>query len=167
MLTRAQQILIKRAQQEARLDDADYRSAIATVSGHGDCTSSKDARLTDQNVDNLLSYFEAIHWRKVDAGELQASCKPTAVFRKKGYWAAKNTRGNTSRDRHVAADLAHQVVALEDELARLGCGFAYFSKIQNNIVPFSVPLYLCALKRTLAAKQKKSANVAASDAAPW
>ena len=155
MLTRAQQILLKRAQQEAKLSDLDYRDAVALVSGMADCRSSTDARLTDGPVDNLLSYFEAILWRKVDAGELQASCKPTAVFRQRGFWAARNRKGNTSRDRHVELECAKQVVALEDEMHTLGFGFSYLTAIQNNIQPWSVVNYLAALKRTLASKRKK------------
>lgn len=160
MLTRAQQILLKRAQHEAGLDDPDYRTAVATVSGMPDCTSSKDARLTDAHLDNLLSYFEAIHWRKVDAAELQPSCKPDAVFRQRGFWATRNRRGDTSRDRHARDAAAHEVNRLEDELMKLGYGLAYLSTIQNNIVPFSVVLYAAALKRTLAAKRRKQINSA-------
>jgi hypothetical protein len=156
MLTRGQQILLKRAQQQAALDDVDYRSAIATVSGHEDCRSSTDPRLTDENADNLLSYFEAIHWRKVDSSELQPSCKPLAVFRKRGYWAAKNRKGDNSRDRHATVQAGYQCQALEDELAKFGCGFGYFQAIQNRIVPFSVVKYRAALERTLRAKQRKA-----------
>jgi hypothetical protein len=154
MLTRPQQILLKRAQQEAGLSDSDYREAIATVSGHADCRSSTDPRLTDENADNLLSYFEAIHWRRVDSGELQPSCKPLAVFRQRGYWAGKNRKGNTSRDRHTNIEVGHAVNALEDELMRMGYGLQYLSAIQNKIIPFSVVKYHAALKRTLAAKRK-------------
>lgn len=125
------------------------------MSGMADCRSSTDARLTDAHVDNLLSYFEAILWRKVDAGELQASCKPTAVFRQRGFWASRNRKGNTSRDRHVELECAKQVVALEDELHALGFGFSYLTAIQNHIQPWSVVNYLAALKRTLASKKKK------------
>lgn len=155
MLTRAQQILLKRAQHEARLSDADYRDAVATVSGMADCRSSTDARLADAHVDKLLSYFEAIHWRGVDAGELQASCKPTAVFRQRGFWAGRNRPGHTSRDRHVELELGRQVLAVEAELQALGFGFSYLTAIQNRIQPWSVVNYLAALKRTLASKRKK------------
>lgn len=161
MLTRAQQILLKRAQQEAGLDDADYRSAIATVSGHEDCRSSTDPRLTDENADKLLSYFEAIHWRKVDARQLQPSCKPLAVFRQRGYWAGKNRKGNTSRDRHANIEIGHAVNALEDELMKMGYGLTYLSAIQNRIVPFSVVNYHAALKRTLAAKRRAAVSKSA------
>jgi hypothetical protein len=154
MLSRRQQILLKRAQREAALSDSDYREAIATVSGHSDCRSSTDPRLTDENVDGLLSFFEAIHWRKVDSGELQASCKPLAVFRRKGYWLNKNRKGNTSRDRHTNVEVGHAVNALEDEMMRMGYGLQYLSAIQNKIVPFSVVKYHAALKRTLASKRK-------------
>jgi hypothetical protein len=54
---------LKRAQAQAALDDADYREAIATVSGITDCRSSTDARLSDRNVDILMAYFEAIYWK--------------------------------------------------------------------------------------------------------
>lgn len=51
MITRAQQILLKRAQAQAGLDDADYRDAIEAVSGIPGCRSSKDSRLTDRHID--------------------------------------------------------------------------------------------------------------------
>jgi len=155
MISRAQQILLKRAQAEAALDDADYRQAISVVSGMSDCRSSTDARLTDRHVDNLLSYFEAIHWRAVDAGALQPSCKPNAVFKQPGYWSAKNPGGNTSRDRFGARNLQPKVTALENELTELGFGFSYLLAIQNHIQPFSLAKYLGALTRTVAAKRNK------------
>lgn len=154
MLTRRQQILIKRAQQAAALSDEEYRDAVALVSGMPDCRSSKDARLTDGQVDNLLAYFEAIHWRKVDSGAVQPSCKPDAVFRQRDYWATKNIHGNTSRDRY--ADNSHQaaVTDLENQMHALGFGMGYLRAIQNRIQPFSLAKYAAALKRTLAYKQK-------------
>ena len=158
MLTRAQQILIKRAQAQAGLDDAEYRTSVATVSGMEDCTSSKDARLTDAHVDNLLSYFEAIFWRRVDSGELQPTCKPDAVFRQRGYWAGKNQRGHTSRDRYVDASLQGDVKQLESDLTSLGYGFAYLQAIQNRIRPFSLVKYRSALVRTLDSKRTRLDN---------
>jgi hypothetical protein len=155
MLTRAQQILLKRAQAEAALDDADYREAIATVSGMADCRSSTDVRLSDRHADNLLAYFEAIHWRKVDGRMLQPSCKANAVFRQRGYWASKNPKGNTSRDRFGEDNLQRDVAALEQELADLGCGMAYCRAIQNKIQPFSLAKYLGTLNRTVKAKRKR------------
>jgi len=140
------------------LDDADYRDTIATVSGMADCRSSKDARLTDRHVDNLLGYFEAIFWGKVDAGALQPGCKPNAVFRQRGYWAGKNRRGDTSRDRYVAQTVESQVADLERQLAEFGCGLSYLQAIQQRMqrggAPFSLVKYASALKRTLEAKQR-------------
>jgi hypothetical protein len=161
MLSRAQQILLKRAQAEAALDDADYRDAIATVSGMADCRSSTDARLTDRHVDNLLSYFEAIFWKKFDATSpltetMQAVRKANAIFRQRGYWASKNPKNNTSRDRYGETNLQPAVSALEAELAGLGCGMAYCRAIQNKIVPFSLAKYLGALNRTVKAKRAKA-----------
>jgi len=95
MLSRPQQILLKRAQREAGLPDDEYRDALQTVTG---CRSSKDPQLTDRHLDLLLGYFEAIHWRKVDAGqhvfagELQPPCRPNAVFRQRGFTGRPKTR---------------------------------------------------------------------------
>lgn len=155
MLTRRQKILLKRAQAEAGLDDADYREAIATVSGWPDCRSSKDARLTDGQFDAVISYFEAIHWQRVDSGALQPACKPDAVFRQRGYWQSKNRRANTSRDRYVAREMEGRVRAAESRLMELGCGLAYLQAIQNRIGrPLSLVNYAAALERTLAAKER-------------
>lgn len=85
----------------------------------------------------------------------QQSCKPTAVFRQRGYWASKNPKGNTSRDRYGETNLQPAVTALEQELAELGCGMAYCHAIQNKIQPFSLAKYLGALKRTVKAKRAK------------
>ena len=73
MLSRPQQILLKRAQREAGLSDDEYRDALQTVTG---CRSSTAPALTDRHLDKVLAYFEAIHWRNVDAGELQPSSSP-------------------------------------------------------------------------------------------
>jgi len=159
-LSSAQKGFIKRAQIEAGITDFDYRSSLATVSGMADCTSSTDPRLTDRHFDLLMGFFEAIHWRAVDAGTLQPSCKANAVFRKKGYWAAKNPRGNTSRDRYAGGDLSQKIAQVEAELAKHGYGLAYFQAIQNNLRRnggFSPAAYLGAIKRTLASKTCKAA----------
>ena len=89
MLSRRQQILLKRAQREAGLSDNDYRDALQTVAG---CRSSTSPVLTDRHMDKVLAYFEAIHWRAVDAGKLQPSCSATAVFRQ-GYYAGPGGDG--------------------------------------------------------------------------
>jgi hypothetical protein len=160
MLTRDQQILIKRAQAQAKIGDAEYRDAVALVSGIADCRSSKDARLTDGHLDKLMAYFEAIYWRKVavESGAvsrcLQGHLKPGAVFQKPGYWASKNQTGNTSRDRYVDGTKRSEAADLEAELGKLGYGSTYVAAIQRNIRPFSQVAYVAALKRTLNAKQK-------------
>jgi hypothetical protein len=151
MSSRDQQIMIKRAQLQAALSDDEYRDAIAMVSGMADCRSSKDGRLTDGHIDNLMAYMEAIYWRKVD---LQQPCKAGAIFQQRGYWANKNQRGNTSRDRYVAKEKSDEATALENELHALGFGLAYVSAIQRNIQPFTMLAYVAALKRTLKAKQR-------------
>ena len=134
-------------------------SEQAMISAMPDCRSSKDKRLTDGHLDNLLSYFEAIYWRKADQPEtgLQGHLNPRAVFVKRGYWASKNQRGNTSRDRFVTAEKQTEAADLEQELHALGFGLSYVQGIQRNIVPFSQVAYVAALKRTLNAK-KHAAN---------
>ncbi len=156
MFSRPQQILLKRAQREAGLSDSEYRDALETVAG---CRSSKDSRLTDRQLDLLLGYFEAIHWRKLDAGELQPACRADAVFRQRGYWAAKNTRRETSRDRYTKLNLVRAIASLEGELAALGFGAEYCASIRRNVTkgredPHALHLYRAALVRTLSAKQR-------------
>lgn len=160
-LSRAQQILLKRAQKEAGLSDFDYRASIAVVSGEDDCVSSTDPRLADRHLDALLAYFEAIFWKGVEAGTLQASCKPTAVFRQRGFWAARNQKGNTSRDRFGEANLKPQIAALERELASLGFGHHYLMAIQNKLPRNAdggivLSAYLGTLDRTVKSKRKLS-----------
>jgi hypothetical protein len=158
MISRAQQILIKRAQAQARIGDEEYRDAVALVSGIADCRSSKDKRLTDGHVDKLLSYFETIYWKQVDAGEpLKDHFKPIAVFRKRGYWASKNQKGNTSRDRYMDASKQTEAADLEAQLYALGFGLSYVQAIHRRIQPFTQAAYVAALKRTLDAK-KRAAN---------
>ncbi len=156
MLSRPQQILLKRAQREAELDDAEYRDALQTVAG---VRSSKDAPLSDRHLDLLLGYFEAIHWRKVDAGELQPSGSLTAVFRQRDYWASKNSRQETSRDRYTRSNVEREIAVLESRLADLGFGESYCLSIRQKATHGSQDahsqfLYRAALRRTLTAKAR-------------
>ena len=156
MITRHQQILIKRAQREASLDDADYREALETVSG---LRSTKAPGMTDRHVDLFLAYVEAIFWRKVDAGALQPSGKADAVFRQRRYWAAKNPGQQTSRDRYTQSTLESGIARLEAALAELGFGQSYCEAICQNATggvtdPSARYLYKVALERTLRSTQK-------------
>lgn len=153
MLSRRQLILLKRAQAEAGLDDADYRDALAVSSGMDDCRSSTDPRLTDEHMDVILAYFEAVYWYRAD--RLQPGCKHGAeVFRSRGFWADRNRRGNTSRDRYVNRSLKGEIAALERELNDMGFGLSYVRAIQNNIRPFALISYAAALRRTVSSKRK-------------
>jgi hypothetical protein len=161
MLSRPQQILLKRAQREAALADGEYRDALEIVSG---CRSSKDAAIMDRQLDLLLGYFEAIHWRKVDAGELQPSCSAIAVFRQRGYWAAKNTRQETSRDRFTNFNLGQAIGDLERKFEALGFGKSYCESIRKNSThgrsdAHALHLYRAALERTLNAKARRKEAV--------
>jgi hypothetical protein len=167
MVTRPQQILIKRAQREAGLVDAEYRDALETVSG---CRTTTDPRMTDRHVDLALAYFEAIYWRGVDSGALPGPCKADAIFRQRGFWAAKNPGNSTSRDRYATNAVTEEIAHLESALADLGFSAAYCAAIREKIAPgcedvHSLHLYKAALRRTLKAKQKK-ANLLHQMAAP-
>ena len=156
MLSRAQQILLKRAQREAGLGDEEYRHALGLVAG---CRSSKDAALSDRHLDLLLGFFEAVHWRAVDAGELQPPCSAKAVFRIRGYWSRKNTRLETSRDRFTRSNIEHEIAEFESALAALGFGETYCRSIRDKVTrgrhdSQSQFHYIAALRRTLASKER-------------
>jgi hypothetical protein len=161
MISRAQQILLKRAQSQAGLSDADYRQALSDVTALPQCRSSKDPRLTDDHVDSVLSYFEAIYWRAVDSGTLQPPCNRTAVFQKRGYWASKNQRGNTSRDRYTAQSVPDLVNSLEQEMFNLGFGLHYCQAIKSHTT--TLRGYIAALNRTLSAKRNSTAPKASPE----
>ena len=158
-LSRAQQILLKRAQAEAGIADGEYRASLESVTGLPGCSSSKDARLTDGQLDQMLAYFEAIFWRKVDLENwhLRVGGGAFPVFQRRNYWSDKNRRGNTSRDRHVAANLAEQITILETQMTGQGLTIEYLAGIRANIQPFSLINYLAALKRTLNSRSKSAA----------
>lgn len=152
MLTRPQQITLKRAQQQAGIADQEYRETLAFLSKLPGCSSSTDPRLTDEHFDILMAYFEAIYWNRQDRPAPGA----TSPFRQKGYWARKNPKGNTSRDRYTDETIGAEIAKLENELNSLGFGFRYTQTIQNKIQPFSLFKYKAALERTLQAKRKKA-----------
>jgi len=159
MLSKRQRILIKCAQREAGLSDEEYRDALLAVTMT--CRSSTDPRLTDRHCDRILAYMEAIYWRGVETGTLQLVCKANAVFRKKGFWALRNSKDETSRDRYATAKVSAEIASLETALQNLGFGRAYCAAIRTNSGGSNSDLrglyqYCAALKRTLQAKQNKA-----------
>ena len=130
MVSRAQQILVKRAQREAGLSDADYRDVLE-MACH--CRSTKDLGFNNRAVDLVVAFMEAIHWRKVDQGLLPAPCSADAVFWQRGYWQKRNPKGSTSRDRWNQASLASQISQLEAELGALGFGPEYCAGIRRRV----------------------------------
>lgn len=160
-LSRKQQILLKRAQAEAGLPDAEYRDAIEIVTALPGCRSSKDTRLSDAHLDALLSYFEAIFWHRVDTENwhLQSPCKGLGdVFQRRAFWAERNQKCNTSRDRFAASRWQSEIAVAEKQLGDLGFGSAYLLAIRSNVSPFNSVAYLAALRRTL--KSKRISNSA-------
>ncbi|HEX3857690.1 MAG TPA: hypothetical protein VHY30_10400 [Verrucomicrobiae bacterium] len=149
--------MLKRAQREAASSDDDYREALEMIAG---CQSSKSPALTDRHLDKLLGYFEAIHWRAVDAGTLQRCGSTTAVFRQRGFWAARNTNQETSRDRWTGLNSGRTVADLEKEMAALGFGQGYCAAIRKKVAngrddAHALHLYRAALQRTLNAKTRR------------
>ena len=93
-----------------------------------------------------------IYWRGVDSGALQPRCKPNSPFRKRGYWAGKNRRDSTSRDRYAAQQLATQIIVCEDRLAALGFGGNHLRAILEKTGAGMG--YWAALRRTISFKEE-------------
>jgi hypothetical protein len=64
---------------------------------------------------------------------LQPSCKADAVFQQRGFWAAKNTRLEASRDRYMKGRINDEIGALEVSLAQLGFGESYCAAIREKV----------------------------------
>lgn len=155
MLTNEQKKLLHMAKAEAELDDADYRESLATIAG---VSSSTDPELGNELLDVLLAYFEAICWRKKDAGQLQGTCKPR-IFTVRGFWASRNRRENTSRDRYNHITIQIRIEELEQALATLGYGPEYCAAIREKVTRGSETAqalyhYSIALERTYTSKQR-------------
>lgn len=157
MLSNSQKSLVKRAQRECQLSEAEYRDALEAAAG---VRSSTDPRMTDRGVDLVLAYLEAIYWCRVDAGDLQPSGKPGAVFTVRGFWKGRNPRGNTTRDRYNGQLSPHsKILELESRLQDLGFDANYCSAIREKVTHSrqddrSLHAYVAALKRTLSSKEK-------------
>lgn len=153
MLTPSQIRLVKMAQRLAGLADDDYHSALACSTGLLDVTSSKDPRLGDDQFDRFMGYVEAIYWRAVDHKDIAHAGK--MPFLRRGYWAAKNRAGNTSRDRHSAEELQARCTAAETELRSLHLKPAgWFAEVRRRTGP-GWPYY-AALQRTLNSLRRAS-----------
>lgn len=137
--------LVKAAQRAAKLSEADYHTALAAAARLPGCCSSKDPRLGDTEFDSLLSYLEAIYWRKVHRGEDVAA--RARVFRVEGYWRRKNTRNHNSRDRYAEDNLKARLARAENALLAAGKDPHYLRAIRHRVGTDRG--YLAALERTL------------------
>jgi hypothetical protein len=159
MLSADQKKLIKMAQRDLGLPDDEYRETLRSFFGVESCTAPE---LGDEHLDKLLKFWEAVYWREVDrqrGGEGHTSASalpitfPSRVFSTKGFWQARNQPGNTSRDRYIQLGIEAEIGAAELQLRRFGLPPSYCHAIRAKIKnPYQ---YLAALKRTIAAKQKK------------
>jgi hypothetical protein len=78
-------------------------------------------------------------------------------FRARGFWANKNTKESTSRERFAAQAIASEIQELEAQLDAIGYGGQYCARILENIStagPQRLVNYRAALRRTLNAKRK-------------
>ncbi len=158
MLSNAQKSLLKQAQRQAGIDDAEYRDTLQLLTG---CQSSTDPDFSNSDLDKVLAYFEAVYRRQVDTGRLPAPSGHKAVLSKEGFWAARNRRGNTSRDRHGYAGLTAELEALEHDLGELGYGPGYCAAIKQKVTHGRADRQAlqhdrAALVRTLNSKRKKT-----------
>lgn len=152
MLSNPQKSLIKRAQRQAVLDDADYRALLREFAG---VESSTDAKLGNSQFDIIMAHIEATYWFRVDSGALKHVFRSNAPFLQRGYWASKNPPGQTSRDRYAAADLAAEIEAAESNLAASGANASYLAGIRRR-VGGSDRKYLAALRRTIDSRSAKA-----------
>jgi hypothetical protein len=169
MLSNDQKSLLKRAQRQADLPDSEYREALRLIAG---VNSSTDPGIGDRHLDRLMAYFEAIYWRKIENEKhpdpdclVRNGCKRQWLpFLARGYWANKNTKQETSRERFVAGNMADDIVRLESELHSLGYNMAYVVRIRLNVMqgrgtPRDMRNYKAVLERTINSKRKKLENV--------
>src|SRR3954463_1617304 len=130
MLSNDQKAVLKRAQREARLSDAEYRECVETVSG---LTTSMAPEFSDRHLVKALAFLEAIFWRKVDLKELPGPANREAVFSTRDFWKSRNTQMETSRDRFAAEQARLRIQAFEEGLAEFGCGADYCATIRQKV----------------------------------
>lgn len=149
MLTPAQKSLVKRAQRQAQLDDADYRDLWRVITGWEDCDTSTDPRIGDRHVDKMMGMLEAIYWRRVDQAHLVHAPTKHATFLGRDYWARRNQAGNTTRDQHAAKRLAGECNALALQLQAAGYPLKKIWGITNKLQGKGPVALKAALSRTL------------------
>ncbi len=152
MLSNPQKALLKRAQRQARLDDAEYRDTLELCCGGA--RSSTDPRISNEQWDQTVAFIEAIYWRGVEEGRFHPPGNRFDPFQKPGYWAAKNTRSENSRDRYTEKQLASEIHELELQLLDEGLSRAYCEAIKRRTGNFFLH-YRAALQRTLAARKRQ------------
>lgn len=156
-LTNAQKSLCKRAQRQADVPDAEYREAWRQITGLADCDTSTDPRLGNRELDKMMSYMEAIYWRRIDERTLQVGAyNRHHPFRTRGYWSARNRKIETSRDRFLAGAASGNVIGLERNLSLAGYDPKNLEGIRRRMdgkTPFA---HRAALQRTLNALKNKN-----------
>ena len=158
MLTNPQKALLKRAQRQAGIPDAEYREHLHLLAG---VRSSTDPKMSNEHFDLLMPLFEAFYWCAVDSGTRPAPENfRDPVFAVRGFWAARNTKGNTTRDRFNGEDLRGRIAALENDLAALGRDEFYCGAIRRKVTrgrddARALQAYCAALARTLKTKTRR------------
>ena len=158
MLSKLQIMRLQMARRQAGIPDDEYRDILANI--FDGCVSSKDPRLTNEHWDRIVAFWEAVYFRKLERGEVNPPGR-NEMFQKRGYWAEKNQRDNTSRDRYTRDDLAGQISAAEARLHALGKGPHYCAAIRARIggdaaSPLQQRKYLAALLKTAEAAKRRA-----------
>jgi len=155
MISRAEQIWLKRAQSAAGIADPEYRESLDRFAH---VRSSTDPRMTHDQFERLMGYFEAIHWRLRESGAAQ----PSDVFRRRGYWAERCHDGDRNRARYAMHQQTDQIHELERDLIGSGVSVDYLDGIRARAMRNArhpdtrdLSAYRAALRRTLAARLRK------------
>lgn len=144
MLTNRQKAMLKTAQRLAGVPDTEYRETLQRIAG---VASSTDRRMGNDHLDVVMSFFEAIYWRRVRAGDVVHRVGNFHPFRAEGYWAGKNSAERTSRDEYMERHWEVEIARLESEMAAAGYGRNYCAAIARRCD--SAAHYAAALRRTL------------------
>ena len=162
MISRAEQIWLKRAQAAAGIADTEYRESLERFAH---VRSSTDPRLTHDQFERLMGYFEAIYWSLRDSGAVQ----PNEVFRRRGYWAERCHDGDRNRARYAMHQQTEQIHELERDLIGMGFSVDYLDEIRmrsmhapQHPTPRDLAGYRAALQRTLDSRQRKEIHETAA-----
>jgi hypothetical protein len=164
MISRAEQIKLKQGQKAAQVGDAEYRDCLQL---HAAVHSSTDPRMTHEQFEQLMGYFEACYWTLRDLSQAE----PCEIFQSRGYWSGRCRTGESRRARWVMARKSSQVNDLEQTLIGLGVDVSYLDAIRARVMknqvrpsPRDLLAYGVALTRTMESRAARSGSSSAFSA---